>query len=117
MKLKEKVSEILPMQSFQTQSGDTIYSRDLVVRTDEQYPKDIALTFKGANCKLLDAIQPGDTVEVTFDISSRKSNGRYFTTLTAWKVDIIDSPSLKSAPTNQVPEAPSNDYIPAATTE
>lgn len=90
MKIKETVKKVLPMTSFQSKTnGDTYYQRDLILVTDEQYPKEIVLTFKGANCKLLDVINPGDTVEVTFDISSRESNGRYYTTLNAWKLDII----------------------------
>lgn len=108
MKIREKVFEVLPMQSFQSRNGDTLYSRDLVVETQEQYPKKIALTFKGANCKLLDVIHPGDTVEVTFDISSHKSNERYFTTLTAWKLDIIESKSVFPVQPDD-PQAPAPD--------
>ena len=105
MKIKETVKKVLPMTSFQSKTnGDTYYQRDLILVTDEQYPKEIALTFKGANCKLLDVINPGDTVEVTFDISSRESNGRYYTTLNAWKLDIIQCVLNNPAPattTNQ----------------
>lgn len=101
MKIKETVKKVLPMTSFQSKTnGDTYYQRDLILVTDEQYPKDIALTFKGANCKLLDVINPGDTVEVTFDISSRESNGRYFTSLNAWKLDIIQSADMNAAAAN-----------------
>lgn len=97
------------MTSFQSsKTGDTYYSRDLIVETEEQYPKEIALTFKGANCKLLDTINPGDTVEVTFDIQSRESNGRYYTTLTAWKLDIIQCVLDNTAQASQEPSpAPS----------
>lgn len=106
MKIKETVKKVLPMTSFQSKtSGDTFYQRDLILVTDEQYPKEIALTFKGANCKLLDVINPGDTVEVTFDISSRESNGRYYTTLNAWKLDIIQCVLNNPAPANTMASA------------
>lgn len=106
MKIKETVKKVLPMTSFQSKTnGDTYYQRDLILVTDEQYPKEIALTFKGANCKLLDVINPGDTVEVTFDISSRESNGRYFTTLNAWKLDIIQCVLNNAAPANTMASA------------
>lgn len=106
MKIKEKVKKVLPMTSFQSpKTGETYYSRDLIVETEEQYPKEIALTFKGANCKLLDALNPGDTVEVTFDIASRENNGRYFTTLTAWKLDIIQCVLDNSQQAAQEPAA------------
>ena len=111
MKIKEKVLEILPMISINTKNEDIIYQRDLVVRTDKQYPKDIALTFKGANCKLLDAVQPGDTVEVTFDISSRKVNDRYYTTLTAWKINIVESKSFAATAAQNAAPATENGNV------
>lgn len=91
MKLREKVNKILNTQTFTNKKGTLDQSRDLVLITEEAYPKEIAVTFKGANCKLLDALNPGDIVEVTFDIQSREYNGRYFTSLNAWKLDIIKS--------------------------
>lgn len=115
MKIKETVKKVLPMTSFQSKtSGDTFYQRDLILVTDEQYPKEIALTFKGANCKLLDVINPGDTVEVTFDISSRESNGRYYTTLNAWKLDIIQCVLNNPAPTNTMASADDSNPTPTA---
>ena len=99
MKIKETVKKVLPMTSYQSKTSDgTYYQRDLILLTDEKYPKEIALTFKNANCKLLDVINPGDIVEVTFDISSRENNGRYYTTLNAWKLDIIQSNDMNAAP-------------------
>ena len=100
MKIKEKVLKVQPMTSYQTAKGDTGYSRDLILITDEKYPKEVALTFSGANCKLLDVIHPNDIVEVTFDISSFKSktSERYFTSLNAWKLDIIQSADMNAAP-------------------
>lgn len=93
MKLKEKVFEVCPMEQYNDRNGELRQNRDLVLITDEQYPKKIALTFKGANCKLLDVLKEGDIVEVTFDIRSVKSEktNRYFTSLDAWKLDIIQS--------------------------
>ena len=115
MKIKQTVKKVLPMTSFQSKtSGDTYYQRDLILVTDEQYPKEIALTFKGANCKLLDVINPGDTVEVTFDISSRESNGRYYTTLNAWKLDIIQCVLNNAAPANTMASADDSNPTPTA---
>ena len=108
MKIKEKVVEIMQTQSFQSKQGDTLYSRDLIVETDEKYPKKIALTFKGANCNLLDAVHEGDIIEATFDIESRKVNDRYFTTLTAWKLTIVESPAMAAS----IPQTPATQAAP-----
>lgn len=110
MKLKEKVFKVMEETSFTNKEGKTTIYRDLVLITDEQYPKEIALTFKDGNCQLLNAIQPGDIVEVTFDIrSTMATNGsnRYFTSLNAWKIDIIESVAQKQAASATATAAPS----------
>lgn len=105
MVIKEKVKKVMDMESYTDRNGELRQSRDLILETEEQYPKEIALTFSGANCKLLDALNIGDTVEVTFDIRSipSKTTGRYFTTLNAWRLNIIQS--IVNDQT-QVPAAP-----------
>lgn len=91
------------MESYNDRNGELRQSRDLIVETDEQYPKEIALSFSGANCKLLDALNAGDLVEVTFDIKSvpSQTTGKYFTRLNAWKLDIIQSTSIVNTPATQ----------------
>lgn len=117
MKLKEKVIKVMDATTFTSKEGKTTVYRDLILITDEQYPREIALTFKDGNCQLLNAVQPGDTVEVTFDIrSTMATNGsnRYFTSLNAWKLDIIESVAQKqaaAAPATAAPSAP-NDSAP-----
>lgn len=93
MKIREKVKKVMEMESYTDRNGELRQSRDLILETEEQYPKEIALSFAGANCKLLDVLNPGDLVEVTFDIKSAPSQttGKYFTRLNAWKLDIIQS--------------------------
>lgn len=108
MKVKEKVFEVMPMEQYNDRNGDLRQNRDLILITDEQFPKKIAYTFKGANCKLLDVLKEGDIVEVTFDIRSFKSEktGKYFTSLDAWKLDIVQSVIDTPAQTNAAPAAP-----------
>ena len=105
MVIKEKVKKVMDMESYTDRNGELRQSRDLILETEEQYPKEIALTFSGANCKLLDALNVGDTVEVTFDIRSvpSETTGRYFTSLNAWRLNIIQS--IVNDPT-QAPAAP-----------
>ena len=61
--------------------------REMVVTVDDGgYPQDINLEFVKEKAKLLDALQPGQEVTVTFDIRGREYNGRYFNNLQGWKV-------------------------------
>lgn len=95
MKITEKVLEIMPLaQGTSGRTGDNWYNQELVLETEERYPKQIAMTFKGANVKKLEGLEKGDKVEVTFDIESHKYNERYYTQLLAWELKVVE----KAAP-------------------
>lgn len=40
----------------------------------------------GEKCDRLEAFREGDTAEVTFNISGREHNGKFYTNLSAWKI-------------------------------
>jgi len=81
--LTGKVKLIQDAQTFN--SGFT--KREMVVTVEEgKYPQDINLEFVQDKVNLLDALQVGQEVTVTFDIRGREYNGRYFNNLQAWKI-------------------------------
>ena len=58
----------------------------VVIVEDGKYPQEINLEFVQDKVALLDALQPGQEVTVTFDIRGREYNGRYFNNLQGWKI-------------------------------
>ncbi|MFT5705910.1 MAG: single-strand DNA-binding protein [Oceanospirillaceae bacterium] len=81
--LTGKVKLIQDPQSFN--SGFT--KREMVITVEEgKYPQDINVEFVQDKVSLLDAVQVGEQVTVTFDIRGREYNGRYFNNLVGWKV-------------------------------
>lgn len=70
------------------ESGFT--KREMVVTVDEgKYPQDICLEFVQDKVALLDELQPGQEVTVSFDIRGREYNGRYFNNLQGWRIDLV----------------------------
>ena len=61
----------------------------VVIVEDGKYPQEINLEFVQDKVALLDALEPGQEVTVTFDIRGRQYNGRYFNNLQGWKVVIL----------------------------
>lgn len=59
----------------------------VVIVEDGKYPQEINLEFVQEKVSLLDSLQPGQEVTVTFDIRGREYNGRYFNNLQGWKID------------------------------
>lgn len=61
--------------------------REFVITTEDRYPQDIILQFNGDKTSVLEGYNPGEKVKVTFDIRGRESNGRYYNSLVAWKIE------------------------------
>ena len=61
--------------------------REFVVTSkDDKYPQDIKFECVKERVALLDSVQPGQRVSVTFDLRGNEYNERYFVNLAAWKV-------------------------------
>lgn len=86
--------------------------RDLVVEEDRdtQWPNPVAFTFKKENTAKLDGLSEGTRVKIGFVIDGREwtdpktGNVRYFTDLTALRLDLLNDSSA--------PDAPADDFIP-----
>jgi len=63
----------------------------VVVVEDGRYPQEIALEFVQDKIDLINELQPGQEVKVTFDIRGREYKGRYFNNLQGWRVDVLDA--------------------------
>ena len=58
----------------------------VVIVEDGKYPQEINIEFVQDKTALLDSLQVGQEVTVTFDIRGREYNGRYFNNLQGWKI-------------------------------
>ena len=86
--LTGKIKLIQDEQTFA--SGFT--KREMVVTVDDgRYPQEINLEFVKDKISLLEGLEPGQEVTVSFDIRGREYNGRYFIILQGWKVVTTDS--------------------------
>ena len=65
---------------FDTQTFDSGFSkRAFVVTSDaDKYPQDIQFECLKERIELIDKINKGDKVTVSFDINGREWNGKYF---------------------------------------
>ncbi len=68
-------------------------------------------------CQLLDGLQEGDVVRVSFDLRGREWNGKFFTNLNAWRIERAeDSSGASSAQTRPAPDPfPDHTAAPPAT--
>lgn len=97
LKINGKVKLLMDTQTFD--SG--FKKREFVVTTQEQYPQDVKLECTQDRVNLLDALNVGDDVDVSFNIRGNEYNGRYFVNLQAWK---IEKGTGAGAPTPEAPD-------------
>ena len=77
----------------------------VVIVEDGKYPQEINVEFVQDKVLLLDSLQVGQEVTVTFDIRGREYNGRYFNNLQGWKIVTVGDEPV-SAREDQSPEYP-----------
>ena len=87
-----------------TQITEKLTKAELVVELpDEKYPQQVSFEVVNNNISKLDAVNEGDSVEVTFDLRGRSFNDkngnlRYFTTLSAWGVKVLNQQEQSAEP-------------------
>ncbi|MDH6355692.1 hypothetical protein M2132_002038 [Dysgonomonas sp. PH5-45] len=103
MQLTAKLIQVLPLQTGVGRNGEW-KKQDIVVETDGQYPKKICISIWGdkANESVL---QVGNVLDISFDVESREYNGRWYTDVKAWKVDLA-SPAAAIPPVPDFAQAP-----------
>lgn len=63
--------------------------QDLIIETDEQYPKTVCLTCWTNQIDEIQSMTPGQLVKAQIDISSREFNGKWYTDVRVWRFDPV----------------------------
>jgi hypothetical protein len=101
MKIIGKLIEIQETQ----QVSDSFKKRVFIVEYDEnpQYPEYISFELIQDRCSLLDNFQPGQDVEISFNLKGRKwlspeGVAKYFNTLQAWRIEVVTQGNNQAYP-------------------
>ncbi|MBQ4036370.1 MAG: DUF3127 domain-containing protein [Paludibacteraceae bacterium] len=87
-----RVIAVLPIRTGTSAAGTEWASQDYVIEYSEpsaQYPRRLNFNIFGSD-KIQQSsqlLQVGNTVKVSFDIDAREYQGRWFTSIRAWKVE------------------------------
>lgn len=61
----------------------------IAVSTGGQYAQTLGVEFFGKNADKASGINVGDEIRAHVNVNGREHNGRYYTSLSAWKVDVL----------------------------
>ena len=105
LSIKGKLSRKLSVESGTSKAGKEWKKQSFLVDTGEQYNPEVCFQLFGEDkIQMLNSHQEGDQVEVSFNLSSREYNGRYFHNIDAWRIETL---AAGSSSENKMPEAPS----------
>lgn len=106
MQLTAKLAQLFPIQTGTGKNGEW-KKQDIIVETDGQYPKKVCISIWGDKINE-GQLQIGNLLKIDFDIESRDYNGRWYTDIKAWKIEVAIT-STQNTPDNM---ANPDDFIP-----
>jgi len=102
MEVSGKIIQVLPLQEgTSTRTGNPWQVQSYVLETQEQYPRKVCFEIFGEERIKANPCKIDDLVTVSFDIESREFNGRWYTSIRAWKVQqgiVTAEPSAQGQP-------------------
>ena len=105
MDLQGKIIAALPAKTGTSARGE-LKAQDFVVETHDNFPKKMVFSVFGEERLERFNIQVGQEVMVSFDVDAREYNGRWFNSIRAFDVRLVDPASVGAtgaAPMGQAP--------------
>ena len=104
LKVSGKITSILDVEKGTSKAGKDWQKQNFVIDTGEKFNNIICFQVFGVDkCESLTKYNKvGDVVNVSFNVSSREFNGKYYHNLDAWMVKLTDENAnwkLSEAPT------------------
>lgn len=91
MEFSGKVKEI----QAEEQVSSSFKKRNLIVKTEEEYPQHILVEFNQDKCDLLNSLVPGQSVKVHYNLRGREwvnpqGESKYFNSIQGWKIESVN---------------------------
>jgi len=95
------------VKKYETESKTgSFQAREFVIEISEgNYPQFVKFQLVQDKCSLLDHLNEGDRIKVNFDLRGREWNGKYFTNLNAWRVQLTSTEPQEPS-TSKIEEPP-----------
>ena len=109
MEVVGKIIQVLPAQEGVGRNGNPWRVQPYVLETLDQYPRKVHFEVFGEDRIKQNPCELDQLVTVSFDIESREFNGRWYTSIRAWKIQQGDTTQavapVAAAPAQAAPAA------------
>lgn len=107
MEVVGKIIQVLPVQEGVGRNGNPWKVQPYVLETLDQYPRKVHFEVFGEDRIKQNPCDIDQLVTVSFDIESREFNGRWYTSIRAWRIQQGDTTQVASpAPAAPAQPAP-----------
>ena len=99
-----KLVKTLDVESGTSKAGKEWKKQSFVIDTGAQYNPEVCFSLFGEDkIAMLNGIQPGTEIEVSFNLSSREYNGKYYHNIDAWRINraaaaVVEDVAMPQAP-------------------
>lgn len=118
MEVSGKIIQILPLQEGTGRNGNPWKVQTAILETQDQYPRKVCFEVFGEDRINNNPFKVDDIVTISFDIDSHEFNGRWYTSIRAYRVQqgVVEA-AAPAAPTAAPAAAAPAAAAPAANTE
>lgn len=107
MEITGTVTHVMPAETGKSKAGKDWQKQNIVIDTGGQYPKSVAVELWN---KAVDHCpEVNQEVEIMFDLESREFNGKWYTTVKAYKVTVQRPVEITQVDEPLPPFAPDED--------
>ena len=104
MEVVGKIIQVLPAQEGVGRNGNPWKVQPYVLETLDQYPRKVHFEVFGEDRIKMNPCDVDQLVTVSFDIESREFNGRWYTSIRAWKIQQGDTTQTAGVPAAAAPQ-------------
>jgi len=98
LSIKGTLTRKLEIESGTSKAGNEWKKQSFILDTGNQYNPEVCFQLFGEDkIELLNQHDEGTKVEVSFNLSSREYNGRYFHNVDAWRIENIGGANQETA--------------------
>lgn len=98
-----KLVKALDVESGTSKAGKEWKKQSFVIDTGAQFNPEVCFSLFGEDkIAMLQGINPGEEIEVSFNLSSREYNGRYYHNIDAWRINRAAA-AVVAAPKDEAP--------------
>ena len=114
MEVVGKIIQVLPIQEGVGRNGNPWKLQGYVLETLDQYPRKVHFEVFGEDRIKMNPCDVDQLVTVSFDIESREFNGRWYTSIRAWKIQQGDMTQQAAVAPTAAPAQAAPAAVPAA---